>query len=168
MKNDDKNKKPATTETQKRDETQKFSVSEEFSDSVVARNEELEQQVRRVLADYQNLEKRVAQERSNWIRTANKDLLLRLFPVFDTLMMATKHIDDKGLKLSLQQFHDALKNEGVVKIETLGKDFNPGFMECINTVEGEDGKVVEEVRTGFMMHDQVLRPAQVKVGKASN
>jgi molecular chaperone GrpE (heat shock protein) len=40
-------------------------------------------------------------------------------------------------------------------------------MECITTEEGEENKVLEEIRAGFMLYDKVLRPAQVKVGKKS-
>lgn len=177
MKNDDKNKKTATTEAQKKLETQRdLGDSEKISDSVVARelselsklkkrNEELENQVKRVLADYQNLEKRVREERINWIKTANKELLLRLLPVLDTLILAGQHVQNQGLQLSIQQFLGVLKNEGVERIETVGKEFDPKLMECVDTVEGEEGKVVEEVRAGYTLNDQVIRPAQVRVGR---
>src|SRR5579871_3686591 len=61
---------------------------------------DLENQYRRALADYQNLEKRTREERGEWIRSGNKELLLRLLPVLDILMLAAKHINDKGLDLS--------------------------------------------------------------------
>lgn len=127
--------------------------------------EELENQLKRALADYQNLEKRVGQERLEWIRSANKELMLRLLPVLDTLMLASQHVADKGLQLSIQQFLDVLKSEGVERIETVGKHFDPKQMECVQTEEGEEGKVLEEVRPGYTLYDQVLRVAQVKVGK---
>lgn len=122
-------------------------------------------QVKRVLADYQNLEKRALQERQMWIRSANKEMILRILPVLDTLEMAGKHVQDKGLQLSIQQFISALKDEGVDTIETVGKEFDPHTMEGIATVEGAEGKVIEEVRAGYKMGDMVLRPAQVKVGR---
>lgn len=131
------------------------------------RIEELENQNKRVLADYRNLENRVSQERGEWILKANKQLLLNILPVLDTLMLANKHSQgkDQNLNLSVQQFLDIFKKEGVVKIETLGKNFDPALMEGIATVEGEEGKVIEELRTGYMLYDKVLRPAQVAVGK---
>lgn len=127
--------------------------------------EQLENQLKRALADYQNLEKRVVEERREWIRTANKDLILRLLPGLDALMLAAKHVDDQGLKLSIEKFLEILKNEGVEKIETEGKVFDAQFMECIETVPGEENKVIEELRVGYKLYDNVLRPAQVKVGK---
>jgi molecular chaperone GrpE len=126
----------------------------------------LENQLRRALADYQNLEKRIAEEKSSWIKTANKDLLLRLLPGLDNLILAEKHTQDEGVKLSIKHFIDALGNEGVKRMETVGKDFDPKLMEAVTTRKGEEGKVVEETKTGYMLYDFVLRPAQVIVGSA--
>ena len=128
--------------------------------------EELENQVKRTLADYRNLENRTQNERGEWILKANRQLLLNILPVLDTLMLVAKHSKDQSLALSVQQFLDILKKEGVVKIETLGLNFDPNLMEGIANAEGEDGKVIEELRTGYMLYDKVLRPAQVKVGSA--
>lgn len=105
------------------------------------------------------------EERIEWIRSGNKVLMLSLLPILDTLQMANKHVDNQGLKLSIQQFLDVLKDEGAIRMQVEGKDFDPHIMECVDTVEGDDGKVIEEVRLGFMLHDKVLRPSNVKVGK---
>ena len=127
--------------------------------------EEAEGKYKRALADYQNLEKRGREERVHWIQAANKELLLRMLSVLDTLLMARKHSEDKTLHIATQQFLDVLKSEGVVQIETKDKKFDPKLMECITVEEGEDGKVLEELRTGFLLHEYVLRPAQVTVGR---
>jgi len=131
--------------------------------------EELENQNKRLLADYRNLENRVSQERGEWILKSNKQLLLNILPVLDTLMFANKHSQgkDQNVNLSLQHFLDILKKEGVTQIEALGKNFDPHLMECMTTVEGKEGKVTEELRTGYMLYDKVLRPSQVKVGKGN-
>jgi molecular chaperone GrpE len=129
------------------------------------KNEELENQVKRIFADYQNLEKRAMNERREWLIKANKDLILRLLPALDFLLLSGKHIEDEGLKLSIQKFFDILREEGVEKIEAVGKEFDPNTMEGIQTVAGEENKVIDEVRAGFRMGDQVLRPVQVTVGK---
>jgi molecular chaperone GrpE len=126
----------------------------------------LENQLKRALADYQNLEKRIATEKSSWILASNKNLLLKLLPGLDSLLLAEKHTQDEGVRVSIKHFLDILENEGVKKIQTLGKDFDPNLMEAITTQEGEEGKVLEEVRTGYMLFDQILRPAQVIVGKS--
>jgi molecular chaperone GrpE len=130
-----------------------------------ARIEDLDSSYKRALADYQNLQKRASEERQEWVRSANKDLLLRLLPILDTLNLAQKHIQNDGLKVSIAQFLDTLKTEGVTKIEAVGKDFDPHLMECITTEEGKENKVLEEMREGYMLYDKVLRAAQVKVGR---
>jgi molecular chaperone GrpE len=127
--------------------------------------EEFENKYKRAIADYQNLDKRVVEERKELILRSNKELLLRLLPVLDTLMVAANHVKDQGLELSVKQFSDILKEEGVEKIEAKGKSFDPHLMECVTTEEGEENKVIDEIRAGYMLYDKVLRVAQVKVGK---
>jgi molecular chaperone GrpE len=125
----------------------------------------LENQLKRALADYQNLEKRIAEEKNIWIKVANKNLLLKLLPGLDSLILADRHTQDEGVKLSIKHFLNILENEGVKKIETVGKDFDPNLMEAVGTVQGEENKVIEEARSGYMLFDLVLRPAQVIVGR---
>jgi len=135
---------------------------------LIKKNEELEHQVKRTLADYQNLEKRVAEDRMEWIKLANKQLLLRILPAVDSLILAEKHTKDEGIILSIKMFLDALEQEGIKKIETIGKDFDPNIMECVHVADGDEGKVVEEIKAGYTLYDKILRPAQVIVGKRNN
>lgn len=139
----------------------------EEAEEIVRFREELEEvdaKYKRALADYQNLEKRVRDERSGYVLRANEQMLLRIIPVLDTLMLAKKHDDNPTLAVSISQFLDVLKSEGVTKIETEGKPFDPHLMEGLEKVEDGD-IVVEEIRPGYMLYDKLLRPAQVKVGK---
>lgn len=150
----------------KAEEVQEEIQEPEEVSEVASQLEECELKYRRALADYQNLQKRVGEERGEWIRSANKDLLLRLLPVLDTLMLAANHLEDQGLTVSINQFLDTLKAEGVTKIETVGKEFDPHSMECVTTEEGEENNVLKELRAGYMLSDKVLRPAQVIVGRS--
>ena len=129
---------------------------------------QLENQLRRALADYQNLERRVADQKSNWIMSANKDLILRLLPGLDNLLLADKHTQDEGVKIAIKHFLDILESDGVQKIKTENADFDPNLMEAVTTTEGEEGKVVEEIKAGYTLNGEVIRPAQVIVGKAAN
>src|SRR6185437_6431143 len=151
----------------KRKESEQAKVEQVFNELEALKQqvEEFENNYRRALADYQNLQKRVQEEKSEWIRSGNKELILRILPVLDTLMLAQQHIEDQGLQVSVQQFLDILKSEGVTKIETVGHEFDPHLMECVTTEEGEKNKVLQEIRAGFMQYERVLRPAQVTVGK---
>ena len=75
--------------------------------------ENVENQLKRALADYQNLEKRVFEEKSSWIKAANKNLLLRLLPGLDSLLLAQKHTQDEGVIISVKHFLETLEQEGV-------------------------------------------------------
>ncbi len=125
---------------------------------------EWQNKYKRALADYQNLEKRVREERGDLIRSANRDILLRFLPILDTLLMAEAHTKDQTLSVCVQQFLDTLKSENVTRIKTVGEQFNPEIMEVITTGPGKEGVVMSEVRSGFLLHDKLLRPAQVIVG----
>ena len=138
----------------------------EEKEELLQKIEECEVKYKRALADYQNLEKRVSEQRLDLIRGANKDLLLRLLPVLDTLILAQQHVADKNIEVSINHFLDILKSEGVTRIKTSGEKFDPMLMEAISVAEGEEGKVVNEVRAGFLLHDKLLRAAQVIVGSA--
>lgn len=126
--------------------------------------EELDNKYKRALADYQNLEKRVREEKQDWIASSNKNLILRLLPILDTLMLAQNHSKDEVLSLSVKHFLDILKGEGIEKIETIGGKFDPGVMECVEVKEGNEGEVIDEVRAGYLMNGKTLRPALVSVG----
>lgn len=128
--------------------------------------EEWKSKYLRALADYQNLEKRTRNEKEETRRFAVQIFLERLLPVIDTLERATKHLNDQGLILALKEFETALSEFGVTKIETVGRVFNPHEMECIEVVEGEANKVIEEVLPGYKLHGKILRVAKVKVGKS--
>lgn len=128
--------------------------------------EELGNNWKRALADYQNLVKRTSEERQEWTKLVSRDTLLRFLPSLDTLAQAGKHTNDQGVQLALKQFRQALADEGLVSMDTVGKKFDPHTMECIDVIHGEDeDKVVEELRTGYTLKDDVVRPAQVKVVK---
>jgi molecular chaperone GrpE len=128
--------------------------------------EDSEAKYKRALADYQNLEKRVSEQRLELIKGANKDLLLRILTVLDTLLLAQQHVADKNLDVSINHFLDVLKSEGLTRIKTIGEKFDPMLMEAITVEEGDEGKVINEVRAGFLLHDKLLRAAQVTVGAA--
>lgn len=128
--------------------------------------EELTKKWQRALADYQNLEKRVGLEKEEFAKFANSQLILKILPGLDSLEKASQHLKDEGLKLALKQLADELASSGLEKMETLGQDFDPETMECLEVTEGEEGKVLDEIRPGYKLNNRVLRVAQVRVGQA--
>lgn len=126
--------------------------------------QELEELVKRTVADYHNLENRMQEERRSIGMYATTELVKRLLPAFDTLFLAARFTNDQGVILTAKQLLDALQNEGVMKIKTEKSEFNPALMECVEVVNGEKDLVIEELAPGFVMGDKLLRAARVKVG----
>jgi len=128
--------------------------------------EEWKTKYMRALADYQNLEKRTAERVSEVRQYAAESVLTRLLPVVDTFGKVTEHINDPGLALAYKELLSVLTEQGVEKIDVVGREFDPVEMDCIEVVSGNDNEVVEEVQTGYRFRGKVLRVARVKVGKS--
>lgn len=143
-------------------------VKEEIEDDEATELEEkvkdLEDQLKRAVADYRNLENRNREEKLEFIKFANKALIEQLLPAFDTLLLADKFTEDENLKITVKHVLEVLKNAGIEKIETAGKEYNSATMEAIEVVEGLENKIVEEMQPGFSIYGKVIRPARVKVG----
>lgn len=128
--------------------------------------EDLTYKWKRALADYQNLEKRIQQERKESVRYVAQRIIEKILYAVDSLEQAERHLKDEGLTLALKSLKDTLLGEGVKKIEVVGKKFNPIEMECVEIAEGDnDDIVIEELRPGFTLEDKILRVARVKVSK---
>lgn len=129
---------------------------------------DLEDQLLRSVADYRNQAMRFEEEKREFVKYANRELLLRLIPAFDTLFLAEKFVADEGIRLTIKHLQESLKEVGVEKVEADGKKFDAQVMEAVATEVGEEGKVLEVLRPGYTLNGKLVRPAQVKVGKGSN
>lgn len=127
----------------------------------------------RAQADYVNFKRRNEQEKAENTKQANAFLLANLLPVLDDLERALQNVDPQmadlpwvnGMNLIYRKFLAKLEAEGVKRIEAQGKDFDPRFHEAVLYERGEEGKVLEELETGYLLGDRLLRPVKVKVGK---
>lgn len=129
---------------------------------------ELENQLKRALADYQNLERRVTEERQLLGQLSAVLLIEKFLPVLDNLESAQKHLNDEGLEIVIKQFKDILAQEGVEEIEAEGAAFDPHLHEAAEVQEGQDDNtVVKVLAKGYKLNDKVLRPARVVVEKKS-
>ena len=127
---------------------------------------DLEGQLKRALADYQNLERRIDEERRLLSALSSALLCGKLLPVLDNLENAQKHLKDEGLEMVIKQFNDVLESEGVEEITAEGSPFDPNFHEAVEILESEkDGVVLKVLAKGYKINDKVLRPAQVAVGR---
>ena len=134
---------------------------------------DLENQLKRAVADYQNLEKRINEGRSELTNFVGAELIKSLLPVFDHLEQALVGISEqekqsgwvKGVELAVKEFNQVLQSEGLDEIPADGV-FDPALHEAVDTRDGEDNKILEVVRKGYNLNGKVLRPAQVVVGRS--
>ncbi len=122
----------------------------------------------RMMAEYDNYRKRVQKEREGIYTDAYGDVLKEILPVIDNLERALQFEDGvqlaQGVKMTYQQFLDAIKRLGVEEIET--KTFDPNYHNAVMHVEDEtlgEGEIVEVFQKGYKKGDKVLRFAMVKV-----
>lgn len=134
------------------------------NEHIEKRIQELEDQLKRAVADYRNLERRSSEERIEAIRFANKQLIEALLPAFDTLFLAGKYTTDESVKLTIGRMLGVLKDNGIEKVNTDNVKYDAGVMEGVEVVEGDKDMIIEEVRPGFTIYGKLIRPAQVKVG----
>lgn len=126
----------------------------------------LEDQLKRALADYHNLEKRVDEERKLLAQLSAAIVIEKFLPILDNLENAQKHLKDEGLEMVAKQFKDVLTSEGVEEIQAEGQQFDPNLHEATEVEQGEnDNLVVRVVRRGYKINDKVIRVAQVVVAR---
>ena len=127
---------------------------------------EYKQKYLRALADYQNYEKRMIEDRKRIMNMAHAEVLMRLLPIFDTIEKADIFVKDPGLKMVVAQLQTVLGELGVKEIPVVGKEFDPYMAEAIESIPSDkDNIVLEVVSKGYEYQGQVIRPAKVKVGK---
>lgn len=133
---------------------------------------ELENQLKRAVADYHNLEKRINEGRSELTNYVGAELIRKLLPVVDHLEQALSGVSEqdrqsgwvKGVELAVKEFEQVLAQEGLDEIAADGQ-FDPALHEAVDTKEGEDNKILKVVRKGYTLNGKILRPAQVVVGR---
>jgi len=129
----------------------------------------------RAEADFQNYKKRVDQERDENRRFASAALVMNILPILDDLERALMSVDAHlagltwldGIRLIYRKLQLILENAGVSAIEVEGQQFDPRYHEAVMHADGPEGKVLAEVQRGYKLHDRVLRPAMVVVGKGT-
>jgi molecular chaperone GrpE len=127
----------------------------------------------RAEADFSNFKKRTDQERDELRRFGSVSIIINLLPIVDDFERAFGSLDSNlaglswfdGIYLIYRKLQQLLENAGVRPIETEGQAFDPRFHEAVAHVDGEDGKILSVVQRGYKLHDRVLRPAMVVVGK---
>jgi molecular chaperone GrpE len=142
---------------------------------VQARFDQLRQQLQRETDETRMRLNRSADERA---AAGRAKFIESLLPVMDDLDRAIEAVGKdsprdailEGIRNTALSFQNALTAAGVEPIVSMGEPFNPEFHEAVDTEEADpemDGIVVGEYSRGFRMGERLLRPARVKVGRAS-
>ena len=170
----------------KDDETQVEADSTE-EENEESEEERLQEEVRtlkedkiRVLAEMENLRKRFDREKIDSIKYGSVNFARDILSPGDNLERALSAINQEedhpqsiknlieGLKMVQKEFSSALEKNGISKINSMNEKFDPNLHQAMMEVERDDldeGIVVQEIQTGYMMHDRLLRPAMVGVSK---
>ena len=166
------NKEDADSEEEDTKETEEDILKEEIKT--------LKEEKIRVLAEMENLRKRFEREKIDSIKYGSVNFARDILSPGDNLERALSAINEEeehpqsiknlieGLLMVKKELSTALEKNGIEKIDTLNKKFDPNLHQAMMEIENNDldeGVVVQEIQTGYMMHDRLLRPAMVGVSK---
>jgi molecular chaperone GrpE len=139
-------------------------------------------------AEMDNLQKRFLRESVELRKYANEELLKKIVPALDTLMLALKAAERsklapenkdlfshklflsfiQGVEMTAKQFENVLQAAGVEFVKSVGEVFDPTIHEAlgqVNKADVKDNVITEEFERGFKLQGRVIRPAKVFVNK---
>ena len=136
---------------------------------------ELTETLQRTQAEFENYKKRVDKDKAEFVKYAKGEIIQKILPTLDTFEIAFKSTSDKekfvkGIEMVYAQLFSLLEAEGLKKIESDGKKFDPYLHEVMlkEKSDKEDGIILEELQKGYMLNDKVLRHTKVKVSEKDN
>ena len=136
--------------------------------------EELEDRVKRQMAEFENFRKRTDKEKTAMYEVGAKSVIEKILPVVDNFERGVGSIPEEekggafaeGMNMIYKQLVGELDKLGVKPIEALGKEFNPDFHNAVMQVESEEyesGVIAQELQKGYTYHDTVVRHSMVAV-----
>jgi molecular chaperone GrpE len=141
---------------------------------LLAEKEELRELAQRVQADFENYRKRMLREQTEKVERASESIVLQLLPVLDNFELALPSFDGadekvrKGVELLYAELLGVLAKAGLERIDALHKPFDPNEHEAVAQEDGDGEPVVCDVlRSGYRLKGRVLRPATVRVTRAT-
>jgi len=146
-------------------------------DDTARERDELRDRLLRKTAEFDNFRKRVDRERRDFAEWAAADLIGEVLAVVDDFerALAVEAPPEaqgyrSGVELIHRQLLDLLKKRGVTPVDTIGTAFDPHLHQAVAYDESPgvpDGQVIGELRRGYRLGERLLRPALVRVAKAS-
>lgn len=156
---------------------------EEHLQEALDESTELQDQVLRIAADFENYKKRMERERSALLKYAGENIFRELLPVVDNLERALDQgivdgVDSEknltalleGVQLTLKSLVGTLEKFEVKPIDSIGEPFDPNIQEALTMEASESvpaNHVVSEFEKGYHYKDRLLRAARVIVSSGS-
>jgi len=141
-----------------------------------AKLDETENKMLRAQADFDNFRRRARLDQEAAQKYRAQSLVSEILPALDNFERAlqieasndqTKSLL-QGMNMVYNQLVQALQNEGVETIKSVGEQFDPHLHQAVMQVEDENydsNTVIEELQKGYRLKDRVIRPAMVKVNQ---
>jgi len=134
---------------------------------------EHEEKLKHVLADFQNLNRKIQSNIENGVNTKVDEFVLDFLKIYDDFNRAKEvfsksKINSDGLDSILKNMNSLLKKYHVIPIDALGEIFDPNFHEAISIITDpdlDDNTITKEIRKGYISHERVIRPTLVEISK---
>jgi len=167
----DEDKTSSSTEEETKEENKIAELEKEVA--------ELKDRFLRKAAEFENYKRRNENDQLNLIKYAAESFIIKLLPVIDDFERSLEHIDTaknnealkEGIKLVYDKLMKVLDDQGVKKIDSVGKPFDVHYHEAL--LQRKDDKVephtvLEEVEKGYLYKDRVIRHSKVIVSEDSS
>ncbi len=176
----EKQTEESSEENKSEDENKKSKKSKSKGDKKLEALEEakaeLEDRVKRQMAEFENFRKRTEKEKATMFEMGAKSVIEKLLPVVDNFERGLASVPEEkqsesvyeGMNLIYKQLLKELDDIGVKPIEALGQEFNPEYHNAVMQVESEEfeeGIVAQELQKGYTYRDSVVRHSMVAVAK---
>lgn len=136
-------------------------------------------QLLRLKAEFENYRRRVDREKPQWFARGRAEVAAKLLPLYDLVRHAHEDVKAgqadtplaKGMDAIFKEYEKLFREEGVSKMEPLGKPFDPNYHEAFGFVDKpgfEEGDVADVLQAGFLLGDKVLRTAKVRIQKKAD
>ena len=134
------------------------------------------EQIKRSLAEAENIRRRSARDVENSRKFALEGFARDLLPAIDNFEVALKSAREheveenvvQGIELSVKSLTDAMAKGGITEFDPMGEVFDPEKHMAMTSIEHPDAEpntVVEVFRKGYLIHNRLLREAEVIVSK---
>ena len=134
---------------------------------------EIDEKLKHVLADFQNLNKKTQSDIQNGVNTKVDEFILDFLKIYDDFIRAKEvfsenKINTDGLDSILKNMDSLLKKYQVSPIDALGEIFDPNSHEAISIITDpnlDDNTITKEIRKGYISQNRIIRPTLVEISK---